>query len=67
VSAAVAEIAVGRIGFAALGTGYFEPAAAFVAESGVGRIIELALGALHFSFTIRCRIFLRCLFNNKLK
>jgi hypothetical protein len=49
-TASVAEVAVGRIGFVAFGAGDLQFAAALVAEAGVGRIIGLALGALHFSF-----------------
>jgi hypothetical protein len=66
VTASVAEIAVRRIDFTALGAGYFKFAtalgagyfkfaAAFVAESGIGGIIGLALGALHVSLSIRGR------------
>ena len=50
-AAAVAEIAVRRIGFAAFRAGYLQFTAALVAEAGVGRIIGPALGALHFSYS----------------
>jgi hypothetical protein len=59
-AAAVAEIAVRRVCFAAVGAGYFKSTAAFVAEAGIGGIIRLAFGTLYLSFTIRRNIILLC-------
>jgi hypothetical protein len=59
-AAAVAKIAVRRVGSFAFGTGYFKLTAAFVAESGIGGVFRLASRALHFSLSIRRRSILLC-------
>ena len=54
-SAFITEFAARRIYVAAVGAGYIQLAAAFVAKLGLRRVIKLTFGALHFSVSIRRR------------
>ena len=54
-SAFITEFAARRIYVAAVGAGYIQLAAAFVAKLGLRRVIKLTFGTLHFSVSIRRR------------